>query len=137
MGWASFAASLAIRALKGSRKAKKVGELGIAKPRMWDWKERGQYQGVKALHKLGYNEWTKGGYDMQEAIRNLPEKDRVSAWWLEKAISTTHKSANIRTIMAYVKSAGASNLSPQEKAHIWMMCLDKMKYLGVLRGFFE
>lgn len=133
MGFGSFIVGIAKVAAKGSQT---VTEVGVTKPHIWQVKQRGLYQGVKALHGLKINE-TAGSYDMEQAIHDIPISNGLSACWLEKVISTTHRSSTIRTVMAYLKSSAAANLTAYEKAEVWMKCMDKLRYLGVLHGFFD
>lgn len=129
MGWARLLLSI------GRHVAKHPSALGVNRPHVRDVGEWGRYKGISAIHRIGHNDHTIAPYDMGEAIRELPSQSHISVWWLEKALRYVHQESGVRTIMMYLCSAGAANLSKSERAHLYAECLGKLRHLEMLKDF--
>ena len=135
------AASLVVRILKNVSEGKyglrRAPDLGIPKPHVWHFRERVLYRNIKTMnHPAIQAMQVKGKYDMEEAIRELPDQHQISEWWLEKAIRYVREESGVRTVMLYLHSPGASNLTASQKAHLWSQCVSKLKHLDHLHDFF-
>ena len=115
----------------------KAVDLGIPKPHVWQFREWALYRNIKTMnHPAIQAMQVKGKYDMEEAIRELPDQRQISEWWLEKAIRYVREESGVRTVMLYLHSPRASNLTASQKAHLWSQCLSKLKHLEHLHDFF-
>jgi hypothetical protein len=75
--------------------------------------------------------------NVKEAISELPNDKHLRYDYLATLLKKVHRKDDVRTIIKYVKSAAAGNLSPDERAHLLMACLEKLKYIDVVAQFFH
>ena len=137
MGAAFFVVRILKNVSEGKFRVHTTPDLGIPKPHVWQFRERVLYRNIKTMnHPAIQAMQVKGKYDMEEAIRELPDQRQISKWWLEKAIRYVREESGVRTVMMYQHSPGASNLTASQKAALWAQCLSKLKHLEHLRDFF-
>jgi hypothetical protein len=75
--------------------------------------------------------------NVDEAVNELEHDRHLRIDYLNKLLSKVHKKDEVRTIIKYVKSTAADNLSPDQRAHLLMSCLDKLRYIDMIAQFFH
>lgn len=150
MGSLSLMSGIATRILRGATataghvvhqaiqppKGIRAPKLGIPKPPVWHVKQRLVYRVIKSSNHPGIQAMqVKGNYDMASAIKEIPHKEHLSAWWLEKAIRYVQTKDGVSIVMAYLKGPGAANLTTSQKAELWGMCIQKIQALEWLKEF--
>lgn len=73
--------------------------------------------------------------DVGEAISELPSDNHVKYDYLITVLDKVHKQDEVRTIITYIKSAAAENLSAGQRATLLIECLNKLKFIDVLGQF--
>ena len=74
--------------------------------------------------------------DIKGAIADLHSDENLSKQYLAKLIHEVKWSGGVKQIMSYLKSDAAANLSPWEKAELWIACLDRLRFLDIVQHFF-
>lgn len=74
--------------------------------------------------------------DVRDAIKSLQNDESLSKAYLSKLIYHAKWSGGVKQIMGYIKSDAAANLSPWEKAELWIACLDRLRFLDIVQHFF-
>jgi hypothetical protein len=75
--------------------------------------------------------------NVNEAVQELQTDRHLRYDYLTKLLSKVHRKDEVRAIIRYVKSTAAENLGPDQRAHLLMNCLEKLKYIDVVAQFFH
>lgn len=129
---AKHAPEIVHKAAKGVQKAYTVAR---DHPKPWNVTESAQYRVSKMVAddrvpKLPVK------IDTDAAIQSLPKDKGVCADYLQYLVDHVRRKDDIRTIIKYVRSAAAGNLSPDDRASLLIKCLEKLKYIDVIGQFF-
>jgi len=76
-------------------------------------------------------------FNASEAFTDLPRASGVGEWYLEHMISAAKKPEQIQTILSYLRSSAAGNLSKMDRASLIIKISEKSKYLDVLHDILD
>jgi hypothetical protein len=75
--------------------------------------------------------------NVKEAISELPNDKHLRYEYLSTLLNKVHRKDDVRAIINYVKSAAAGNLTPDQRAHLLITALEKLKYIDIVAQFFH
>lgn len=87
--------------------------------------------GAKALAKKAHVSTPEEPWSVKDALRDLKSDSGLSRQYIERIIHGVKHSQGVKEVMRYLKSDAAANLSPWQKAELWIVCLDRLRFLDI------
>jgi hypothetical protein len=117
----------------------KMHELGktLAKYGTDGIKGKTGYEKTLADDRLNHLVTPKFKLNVEEAVHELQTDRHLRLDYINTLLSKVHRKDEVRAIIRYVKSTAADNLGPDQRAHLLMTCLEKLKYIDVVAQFFH
>jgi hypothetical protein len=75
--------------------------------------------------------------DVGHAVKELATDRHLRYDYLTNLLSKMHRKDEVRALIRYVRSAAAGNLSPDQRAHLLIAALEKLKYIDIVAQFFH